>query len=42
VDGSLPNGETLKGRRQLAAEEATWSRLSQAVELILGAASQEV
>jgi transcriptional regulator len=31
-----------KGRRQLAAEEATWSRLSQAVELILGAASQEV
>jgi PadR family transcriptional regulator len=30
-----------KGRRQLAAEEATWSRLSQAVELILGAASQE-
>ncbi len=31
-----------KGRRQLAAEEATWSRLSQAVELILGAAQQEV
>ena len=31
-----------KGRRQLAAEEATWSRLSQAVELILGAASQEI
>jgi PadR family transcriptional regulator, regulatory protein PadR len=31
-----------KGRRQLAAEEATWNRLSQAVELILGAARQEV
>ena len=31
-----------KGRRQLAAEAATWSRLSQAVELILSAASQEV
>ncbi len=30
-----------KGRRQLAAEEATWNRLSQAVELILGAAHQE-
>ncbi len=30
-----------KGRRQLAEEEATWSRLSQAVELILGAAKQE-
>lgn len=31
-----------KGRRQLAAEEATWNRLSAAVELVLGAASQEV
>jgi PadR family transcriptional regulator, regulatory protein PadR len=30
-----------KGRRQLAAEEATWNRLSQAVELILGTAQQE-
>src|ERR1700682_3099996 len=30
-----------KGRRQLAAEEATWNRLSAAVELILGAAHQE-
>lgn len=30
-----------KGRRQLAAEEAIWNRLSQAVELILGAAPQE-
>jgi len=30
-----------KGRRQLAQEEATWNRLSQAVELILGAAHQE-
>lgn len=30
-----------KGRRQLAAEEATWNRLSAAVELILGAAQQE-
>ena len=30
-----------KGRRQLAAEAATWTRLSQAVELILGAAQQE-
>jgi PadR family transcriptional regulator PadR len=27
-----------KGRRQLAQEEASWNRLSQAVELILGAA----
>jgi len=31
-----------KGRRQLAAEEATWNRLSAAVELILGAARQEI
>jgi PadR family transcriptional regulator PadR len=31
-----------KGRRQLAAEEATWNRLSAAVELVLGAASPEV
>jgi transcriptional regulator len=30
-----------KGRRQLATEEASWNRLSQAVELILGAAHQE-
>ncbi len=30
-----------KGRRQLATEEATWNRLSEAVELILGAAHQE-
>jgi transcriptional regulator len=30
-----------KGRRQLAQEEASWNRLSQAVELILGAAQQE-
>ncbi len=29
-----------KGRRQLAAEEATWNRLSQAVELILDAAQE--
>jgi transcriptional regulator len=29
-----------KGRRQLATEEASWNRLSQAVELILGAASE--
>ena len=31
-----------KGRKQLAAEEATWNRLSGAVALILGAAQQEV
>jgi PadR family transcriptional regulator, regulatory protein PadR len=31
-----------KGRRQLAQEEATWNRLSAAVELILGAVRQEV
>jgi len=30
-----------KGRRQLAAEEETWSRLSEAVRLILGTAPQE-
>jgi PadR family transcriptional regulator len=30
-----------RGRRQLAAEEATWNRLSQAVELIMRAARQE-
>jgi PadR family transcriptional regulator PadR len=30
-----------KGRKQLAAEEATWNRLSRAVALILGAAQQE-
>lgn len=30
-----------KGRRQLAAEEATWTRLSDAVKLILGTAQQE-
>ena len=30
-----------KGRRQLAQEEASWNRLSEAVELILGAAQQE-
>jgi transcriptional regulator len=30
-----------KGRRQLATEEASWNRLSEAVELILGAAQQE-
>ena len=30
-----------KGRRQLATEEATWNRLSQAVALILDAARQE-
>ena len=29
-----------KGRRQLLTEEASWNRLSQAVELILGAASE--
>jgi transcriptional regulator len=29
-----------KGRRQLATEEASWNRLSQAVELILSAASE--
>lgn len=31
-----------KGRRQLAAEEATWNRLSEAVELIMRTARQEV
>jgi PadR family transcriptional regulator, regulatory protein PadR len=31
-----------KGRRQLLTEEASWNRLSQAVELILGAASEVV
>jgi PadR family transcriptional regulator, regulatory protein PadR len=31
-----------KGRRQLASEEASWTRLSEAVSLILGAAQQEV
>jgi len=30
-----------KGRRQLAEEEASWNRLSQAVELILDAASRQ-
>jgi transcriptional regulator len=30
-----------KGRRQLTQEEASWNRLSQAVELILAAARQE-
>jgi PadR family transcriptional regulator PadR len=30
-----------KGRRQLATEEASWNRLSQAVALILDAARQE-
>jgi len=30
-----------KGRRQLTAEEATWTRLSEAIQLILGAAQQE-
>ncbi|MGB9028931.1 MAG: PadR family transcriptional regulator [Acidobacteriaceae bacterium] len=30
-----------KGRRQLATEEASWNRLSQAVALILDAAQQE-
>jgi len=30
-----------KGRRQLTAEEATWTRLADAVQLILGAAQQE-
>ena len=30
-----------KGRRQLAQEKASWNRLSEAVELILGAAHQE-
>jgi transcriptional regulator len=29
-----------KGRRQLLTEEASWNRLSQAVELILGTASE--
>ena len=30
-----------KGRRQLAQEEASWNRLSEAVELILASARQE-
>ncbi|MGD0369018.1 MAG: PadR family transcriptional regulator [Acidobacteriaceae bacterium] len=30
-----------KGRRQLTTEEASWNRLSEAVELILRAAQQE-
>jgi PadR family transcriptional regulator PadR len=30
-----------KGRRQLAAEEATWSRMSEAIALVLGASRQE-
>jgi PadR family transcriptional regulator, regulatory protein PadR len=30
-----------KGRRQLATEEATWSRLAQAITLILGAAQEK-
>lgn len=30
-----------KGRRQLTAEEATWTRLAEAIQLILGAARQE-
>src|SRR5579884_3943732 len=30
-----------KGRKQLSAEEATWTRLADAVELILKAAPQE-
>ncbi len=30
-----------KGRRQLSAEEATWTRLSDAIQLILGSAPQE-
>jgi transcriptional regulator len=30
-----------KGRKQMATEEATWNRLSQAVALILGASQQE-
>ena len=30
-----------KGRRQLAEEEASWNRLSDAVELILGSTSQQ-
>jgi len=30
-----------KGRRQLTAEEATWTRLAEAIRLILGAARQE-
>lgn len=30
-----------KGRRHLAAEEATWTRLSDAIKLILGTAQQE-
>src|SRR3974390_2354403 len=31
-----------KGRRQLATEEASWNRLSEAITMILGAAQQEV
>jgi PadR family transcriptional regulator, regulatory protein PadR len=30
-----------KGRRQLATEEATWSRMAEAIALVLGAARQE-
>ena len=30
-----------KGRRQLATEEATWSRMSEAIALVLGAPRQE-
>jgi len=30
-----------KGKRQLVAEEATWTRLAEAIQLILGAAPQE-
>ena len=30
-----------KGRRQLTAEEATWTRLAEAIQLILGTAQQE-
>jgi transcriptional regulator len=30
-----------KGRRHLTAEEATWTRLSDAIKLILGTAQQE-
>jgi PadR family transcriptional regulator, regulatory protein PadR len=30
-----------KGRRQLATEEATWSRMAEAIALVLGAPRQE-
>ena len=30
-----------KGRKQLTAEQATWSRMAEAIQLILGAAPQE-